>query len=634
MRKCYWVFGLGSFVVTLALFLTLLFPLWDKRFDVFSIYNSGGAEGFGLGNPVFNNTDNLGWEFLDNNTVIHAWNKNDDYYFNAINGVQFSNHYNEYWTRNVLMLGYYDGDEWVLVYRVDELSGFNRVFEGVTDVFMNLTLWKDLSYKGYSFRVAVRYHLGVNDSNLTIIPYIKNIGSVDIPYVLGFGWELKDIKIDNNYENDWIRVNETSYPLNQTLNVKYTNITKTVYGFNETTNTSYNYTVKDGAFYLENITSGSTSNKFLYLKWNPELDYLVWVKSRANQYNAPVTLFIRIGTLSAGQEKYTKLHWLDADSDYVYAGGGTYKVWKLLKSDLSKVAESVNYGDIIFALAGDDDYVYCAGGTYKVWKLLKSDLSKVAESISYGNAIFALAVDDDYVYCGGATTHKVWKLLKSDLSKVAESDSYGSTIYALAVDDDYVYCGGAGDDAWTVWKLLKSDLSKVAESDSYGDAILALAVDDDYVYCAGDAWTVWKLLKSDLSKVVESDSFDEAILALAVDDDYVYCGGYIDKKVWKLLKSDLSISAESDGYGDIYALAVDDDYVYCGGANIKKVWKLLKSDLSMVAESDSYGSTIYALHTLSIVGENRVNTQVFSYWFSCGNESYSCLLYTSDAADE
>ena len=46
-----------------------------------------------------------------------------------------------------------------------------------------------------------------------------------------------------------------------------------------------------------------TNSKSLYLRWNNDLDYMVKVKSRTGQYNAPVTLFIRIGTLESGQEK-------------------------------------------------------------------------------------------------------------------------------------------------------------------------------------------------------------------------------------------------------------------------------------------------------------------------------------------
>jgi len=231
------------------------------------------------GDNPFNNTEKLGWEYLDNDSVIHAWNTKNDYYFNASNGVQFSNHYQEYWTRNVLMLGYFNGGNWNLVYRIDELNGFNKQFNGETNEYMNLTLWKDLSYGNYEFRVTIRYYLGVNDSDLTIIPYIKNLG-IEIPYILGFGWELKDIKIDNTYENDQIRINSTNYRLNQILDESYTNLTKQYHDYNPDNNTWHNYTVPDSIFYLDNLRNASNNNsvnKILYLSWNHTLDYKVTV---------------------------------------------------------------------------------------------------------------------------------------------------------------------------------------------------------------------------------------------------------------------------------------------------------------------------------------------------------------------
>ena len=262
----------------------------------------------------------IGYELLDDNTVLHIWNRFDNYYFNVSSGIQLTNHYNEYWSHNVLMLGYYDDDAWNLIYRTDDLSGFNRNIDSDNETFVNATLWKDLSYGAYDFRLALRYCLGVNDSDLTIIPYIKNLG-IAIPYTLGFGWEIKDIKIDDTYENDQIRLNDTSYFLNQTLDNKYTNLTHTYQEYNET------YTMPTPSFFIDNVNSNGNIDKTLYLKWNHTLDYLVTVKSRVGQYNAPVTLFIKVGTLDVGQEKSTELHWLDSDTIYDFSTGAGVDKW-------------------------------------------------------------------------------------------------------------------------------------------------------------------------------------------------------------------------------------------------------------------------------------------------------------------
>ncbi len=242
----------------------------------------------------------VGYELLDNGNVLHMWNKHNSYYFNTSSGIQLTNHYDEYWSHNVLMLGYYNNDEWNLIYRTDELSGFNKDIDTDNETFVNATLWKDLTYKGYDFRLAIRYNLGVNDPDLTVIPYIKNIDDEYIPYALAFGWEIKDIKIADTVENDTIRLyNGTdwiSYNLNQTLDNKYTDM-------------DYNTT-----FILEGRNEGKYFRRTLYLRWNHTLDYLLKVKSREGQYNAPVTLFIKIGTLAKSQEKYTMMNWLDSDS--------------------------------------------------------------------------------------------------------------------------------------------------------------------------------------------------------------------------------------------------------------------------------------------------------------------------------
>jgi PKD repeat protein len=238
------------------------------------------------------------YELLDDGEVLHIWNRFDSYYFDTSSGIQLTNHFNEYWSHNVLMLGYYNNEQWNLIYRTDELSGFNKDIDTDNETFVNATLWKDLSYGGYDFRLAIRYNLGVDDNELMVIPYIKNIDQDDIPYVLGFGWEMKDIQIDMTTSGDYININGTMYYLNQTLDNVYTELSEPVF------------------YLMENITDSKT--KSLYLKWNQSLNFKLQVKSRTGQYNAPVTLFLKIGTLNSGQEKYTEMFWYDADQVTYY----------------------------------------------------------------------------------------------------------------------------------------------------------------------------------------------------------------------------------------------------------------------------------------------------------------------------
>jgi PKD repeat protein len=242
----------------------------------------------------------IGYEFLDNGDVLHIWNTYNSYYFDTNSGIQLTNHYDEYWSHNVLMLGYYNNDQWNLIYRTDELSGFNKNINSDNETYVNATLWKDLSYSGYDFRLALRYYLGVDDADLTVIPYIKNTGEGDIPYDLGFGWEIKDIRIADVDNDNYLQIyNGTDWEhilLSQTLDNSYTDM-------------DHNTTIR---LICVNPPTHHLSRE-LYLSWNENLTYKVTCKSRTGQYNAPVTLFIKIGTLDVDQEKYTHLYWLDSD---------------------------------------------------------------------------------------------------------------------------------------------------------------------------------------------------------------------------------------------------------------------------------------------------------------------------------
>jgi len=286
----------------------------NATISVCTIKNTYGAsEDINITDPPVNNPTNsdVGYELLDDGDVLHIWNKYDSYYFNTSSGIQLTNHYDEYWSHNVLMLGYYNNDQWNLIYRTDELSGFNKDIDTDNETYVNATLCKDLSYGGYDFRLAIQYHLELNDTELTITPYIKNLGST-IPYILGFGWEMKDMQIKGTPENDYIKVNRTSYYLNQTLDEKYTNLSFPILN---STGSTIGWS-KPVFNIVENEATGST--KYLYLKWDKDLDYLLQVKDRTGQYNAPVTLFIKVGTLGVGQEKSTEMQWYDSESTYYF----------------------------------------------------------------------------------------------------------------------------------------------------------------------------------------------------------------------------------------------------------------------------------------------------------------------------
>jgi len=196
---------------------------------------------------------------------------------------------------------------------------------------------------------------------LTVIPYIKNIGGSDITQDLGFAWRLTDIKIDNTYENDYIKIwNNTGYPnypittsLAGDLNVNYTNLNQTKF---------------------EMIDDG----EYLRLNWNESLNYKLMIDSNPNQYNAPTTLAINAGTLAVGEEKHTTMYWIDAISNVSVSSGTTGDLW----DDVLTWNHDFACGDDIVLIVGvgvdnPDSGKYVASITYD-----EVPLTKLAETRS------------------------------------------------------------------------------------------------------------------------------------------------------------------------------------------------------------------------------------------------------------
>ncbi|KKL46014.1 hypothetical protein LCGC14_2349880, partial [marine sediment metagenome] len=106
--------------------------------------------------PSWYGTNNsIGYEFLNNGTVVHIWNTQDDYFFNKSSGIQFTNHYQDYWSRNIFCIGYYNGGTWNKIKCADELNDFNKNIITDNETYVNATLWKDISYGAYDMRLGV-----------------------------------------------------------------------------------------------------------------------------------------------------------------------------------------------------------------------------------------------------------------------------------------------------------------------------------------------------------------------------------------------------------------------------------------------------------------------------------------------
>lgn len=295
-------------------------------FLVFSIIVFGNNHIITLGES-FNPSDTreIGYEFLDNNSVVHIWNTQDDYFFEKDSGIQLTNHYQAYWTRNVFCIGYYSGGEWHRIKCSDELTNFNKDIYTDNSSFVNATLWKDISYNGYDLRFGVNYYLGLDDENLSITVYGKNIG-IDIPFDLGFAWKVKDIDVPSSETTDTITINQSQYKTDGIYNITFKDMTRNVtqcqqngtYG-NGTPIIECSSTQYPISYYkISDVNEGTIGiDNFLRIDWDDTLDYAVRLYGDGNPSNSYSALLVNAGHLSPNQEKSTTFHWIDALTDNI-----------------------------------------------------------------------------------------------------------------------------------------------------------------------------------------------------------------------------------------------------------------------------------------------------------------------------
>lgn len=245
---------------------------------------------------VSQETPLIGYEYLtqtgqvtdeSNAVFLHAWNPQDDYYFNMSSGIQFSNHFDEFWAKNIFCFGFKAGGVWT--YNCVDTLPFAWTVSSDNLTYVNYTGFRDIVVGTKEVKATFTYHLPLDSDNISIDFSIKNIGGSDINLDLGFAWRMKDIKIGNEQQDDWIEVNNTNYELNQPINRAFKDV--------------------NGYFLLEDSTPPTAG--FLSLAWNDNLKYVLNVTSIPSQFNAPVTLAVNAGTLAQGQTKKTRMYWRD-----------------------------------------------------------------------------------------------------------------------------------------------------------------------------------------------------------------------------------------------------------------------------------------------------------------------------------
>lgn len=237
---------------------------------------------------VFNPSSNHSIGIEEFNDTWELYNDDDSYFINKSSGIQLTNHYNEYWTKNIFCGGRETGSG-ILYFCNDQLSGFTWTATTDNTTYAQIQGYQQVSWAGKKVDVYLTYRLGVNDTNLTLNMEFYNPGNKDITENLWFKWVMKDIRINYTYtDNDYI-IDGLRYDANETTNRTFTTLNETL-------------------FYAEH----EPTKENLWYSWNESLTYNLTTQQEAGQYNNPVSLQLLTGPLLKGRTFTTTLYWKDA----------------------------------------------------------------------------------------------------------------------------------------------------------------------------------------------------------------------------------------------------------------------------------------------------------------------------------
>lgn len=254
----------------------------------------------------------IGYETLNNGLVWHIWNEKNDYYFNATSGIQFTNHYQEYWSKNIFCGGIESPQ---FTYYCEDIINFD--FKNTTDNinYVNITGTRQINIPSVGLQnFTLNYFLPSQSDYLIIELKMKNLGSKTLNKVYGFKWLIRDIDIEKDGNTDFTTLNYTEYDLNTSLNKDFRNMTLIdLITWNETENqTIINY--------LPYLKIHNDNSK-IDLIWNETENYSIKIKSEAGQNNAQISYEVNWSSLGVGQERIITLKWNDQpDSPAIYGG--------------------------------------------------------------------------------------------------------------------------------------------------------------------------------------------------------------------------------------------------------------------------------------------------------------------------
>ena len=241
------------------------------------------------------NDDTIGYEYLDNETVLHMWNIFEDYYFDISDDcyTQITNHYDDYWSENTFGFGIEVYNQWYY-YESDKFCDWQFEIETDNINYVRFELSESMKiYPSSKIGLFISNELTNLDPRLDMNFGMNHLGGYDITNSR-FRWHIDNIQIDMEEEDNFIWINDIDYDLSDELDLEFNNLP---YGY----------------FKIYNNNSG----EFISMNWeSASYDDTVTIKGYESlSYNSPVSLIAELGEISYGETKTFNAQWIDKSSE-------------------------------------------------------------------------------------------------------------------------------------------------------------------------------------------------------------------------------------------------------------------------------------------------------------------------------
>jgi len=241
------------------------------------------------------NTNPIGYELLDNETVLHMWNLFEDYYFDIGDNcyAQMTNHYDNYWSHNTFGFGIETSGIWYY-YESDKFCDWHFEVETDNATYVRFELSESMKiYPHSKISLFVTNELDLTDPRLSMEFGMRHNGGYEITDSR-FRWHIDNIQINMTEEDNFVMIADEHYDLSDELDLEFDNLP---YGYFQI------YENDSGEFISMNWESGA-------------YDDTVTVKSdESSAYNAPVSLIANLGSINYGETKTFSAQWIDRQKE-------------------------------------------------------------------------------------------------------------------------------------------------------------------------------------------------------------------------------------------------------------------------------------------------------------------------------